>query len=142
MAKVEHPYDRSYLSQVVETQGRFFERLQDADEPFDSADMITAYMLGTTRAQLDAGHAYYLTLDDERLKQVFLEESGYQLKPGVPLRGFMPNWIGRFYAMAQWQSAIPSAELVKRFPVTDMVALYPGAHDLDLDLAVAKTLKS
>ena len=142
MAEVKHPYDRCYLNQVVETQGRFFERLQDADEPFDTADMITAYMSGKTRAQLDAGHAYYLTLDDERLKEIFLEESGYKPKPGMPLRGFMPNWIGRFYALAQWRSATPSAELVRRFPVADMVALYPGAHDLDLALAVEKTLKS
>ena len=69
MAEVKHPYDRCYLNQVVETQGRFFERLQDADEPFDTADMITAYMSGKTRAQLDAGHAYYLTLDDERSRK-------------------------------------------------------------------------
>ena len=135
-----HPYDKSYLSYVVETQGKFFERLQDVPGGIDSADAIAAYMRSFTRAQLDEGHAYYLTLDHERLQEIFLEESGYVFRPGEPLRGFMPNWIGRFYAYAQWRSGQSSAAIYERYPVACMVALYPGAHDLDLPLAVEKLL--
>ena len=52
---MEHPYDKVYLSDVIEEQGKFFERLQDLPEPIDSADFITAYMHGYTRRQPDAG---------------------------------------------------------------------------------------
>ena len=135
-----HPYIKSYLDHVVENQGRFFERLQDMPESIDSIDMIEAYMHSSTRAQLDQGHAYYLTLDDEQLKRVFLEESGYRPKLGESLKGFMPNWIGRFYAYAQWFSNLSSVQLINRFPIEDLKVVYPGAHDLDLSVAVEKLL--
>ena len=133
-----HPYDKVYLSEVIEEQGKFFERLQDMPGPIDSADFITTYMHGYTRRQLDEGHAYYLTLDAEQMKKVFLQESGYVPKKGEPLRGFMPNWIGQFYACAQWRWNVPSAELCDRIPVEALCAVYPGAHDLDLNTAVEK----
>lgn len=132
-----HPYDEVYLTQVVETQGRFFEKLQDEVPPIDSAKMIDAYLRSDLRRQLDEGHAFFLTLSDEQLKRRFLA-SGYVPEPGEPLRGFMPNWIGRFYAYAQWHFNVSSARLADCFPVEDLTARYPGAHDLDLRLAVEK----
>lgn len=132
-----HPYDELYLTQVVETQGKLFEKLQDIDPPVDSEKLIEAYLRSDLRRQLDAGHAFFLTLDDEQLKRRFLE-SEYEPEPGEPLRGFMPNWIGRFYAYAQWEYDVPSAALVEKIPVADLTARYWGAHDLDLRLAVRK----
>ena len=135
---MEHPYDKVYHYEVVENQGKFFEDLQDITPQIDSADLIVAYMKGYTRRQLDEGHAWYLTLDARHLKEVFLQESGYVMKPGEPISGFMPNWIGRFYADAQWRYGIPSAELVDLLQPLDLCAVYLGAHDLDLRLAVEK----
>ena len=132
-----HPYDELYLSQVVETQGKFFEKLQDIEPGIDSGKMIEAYLRSDLRRQLDEGHAFFLTLDDEQLKRRFLG-SGYVPEPGEPLRGFMPNWIGRFYAYAQWHLNVPSACLVERLSVENLTSRYPGAHDLDLRLAVEK----
>ena len=138
MKEAARPYSEAYLQEVVETQGKFFERLQDEPIPIDSADMITAYMNSDTRRQLDEGHAYYLTLGADDLKRVFLEESRYEPKPGEPLRGFMPNWIGQFYAYCQWANGIGSREIVSRLPVSLMCAVYPGLHDLSLPLAVSR----
>lgn len=90
-----HPYDELYLTQVVETQGKFFEKLQDIEPGIDSGKMIEAYLKSDLRRQLDEGHAFFLTLDDEQFKRRFLG-SGYVPEPGEPLRCFMPNWIGRF----------------------------------------------
>ena len=132
-----HPYDELYLTQVVETQGRFFEKLQDCEPRIDSEKMMEAYLRSDLRRQLDEGRAYFLTLSDEQLRRRFLE-SGYVPEPGEPIQGFMPNWIGRFYALAQWHCNVPSARLVERLPVADLTSRYPGAHDLDLRLAVEK----
>ena len=132
-----HPYDGLYLTQVVETQGKLFERLQDINPPINSEKMMEAYLRSDLRRQLDQGHAFFLTLNDEQLRRRFLE-SGYAPESGEPLRGFMPNWIGRFYAFAQWEYGVPSATLVEKFPVADLTSRYPGAHDLDLCLAVRK----
>lgn len=131
-------YSEAYLSEAMSVQGKFFERLQDLEGPIDSADLIDAYMHGSTRRQIDEGHAYYLTLDADRLREVFLQESGYQMKKGEPLRGFMPNWIGRFYAYGQWYWNIPSAELCDKLPVSVLRSAYPGAHDQDIRDAVLK----
>ena len=138
MSTPPKPYSEAYLSEVVEMQGKFFERLQDEPTPIDSADMITAYLNSDTRRQLDEGHAYYLTLSADDLKRVFLEESHYEPKPGKPLRGFLPNWIGQFYAYAQWKLGVSSRELVRRIPVKALGVAYPGLHDLPLPLAVDK----
>ena len=53
----------------------------------------------------------------------------------------MPAWIGEFYAYYQWFYNLPSAELVKRIPVSFLKKAYAGLHDLDLDLAVKKVGK-
>jgi len=133
----DHPYDELYLAQVVETQGKLFEKLQDCRPQIDSGKMMEAYLKSDLRRQLDDGHAFFLTLSDGQLLRRFLD-SGYCPEPGEPLQGFMPNWIGRFYAQAQWQLNLPSAEIVVRWPVVEMTGRYPGAHDLDLRLAVER----
>ena len=67
-----------------------------------------------------------------------LGNDGYAFKPGEPLDGLSADWIGQFYAYAQWQWGIPSGELVDRIPIRAMRIAYPGLHDLDLGLAVEK----
>ena len=132
------PYYRSYLDFVVEEQGRFFESLQDVRPEVDSADFIASYLKSSTRRQLDEGHAYYLTMDAPHLKETFLEESGYVPKSGEPIRGFAPNWIGQFYARYQWETGMPSAEMLGKVPLDWLIRAYPGLHDLDLGVAVQK----
>lgn len=133
-----HPYDEIYLTQVVETQGKFFESLQDLDPPVDSQRVIDDYMRSDLRRQLDEGHAYFLTLGAKDLQTRLFQEVGGEPRAGEPLRGFLPNWIGRFYAYCQWYWNVPSAAIVEKLPVADMTSLYRGAHDLDLALAVRK----
>lgn len=132
-----HPYDELYLTQVVETQGKFFEKLQDVSPKIDSEKLMEAYLRSDLRRQLDEGHAFFLTLSDDQLYRRFLE-SGYVPEAGEPLQGFMPNWIGRFYAYAQWYLNVPSAQIVEAISVANLTSRYPGAHDLDLRLAVEK----
>lgn len=54
------------------------------------------------------------------------------------IEGFIPAWIGEFYAYYQWYYNLPSAELVKKIPVSFLKKAYAGLHDLELDLAVKK----
>lgn len=133
-----HPYDEIYLTQVVETQGKFFEELQDIEPPIDSQKTIEDYMRSNLRRQLDEGHAFFLTMDATNLRKRLFLEPGKAPRPGEPLRGFLPNWIGRFYGYCQWYWNVSSEQVVEKLPVTDMTSLYRGAHDLDLAVAVRK----
>jgi len=60
------------------------------------------------------------------------------LKDGKALKGFMPDWIGEFYAYYQWFYGIPSSEVITRVPLDFLKKAYFGLHDLDLELAVRK----
>lgn len=62
------------------------------------------------------------------------------IPPIIPsaLEGFLPNWIGEFYAYYQWYNNIPSAEVINKVPLDYLKKAYPGLHDLDLELAVKK----
>ena len=90
------------LEAVVRTQGELFDAFARGNPDCDTDDFITAYMSGATRADIDAGQAYVCTMNARELMEWFLSKSGYRPKPGTPMSGFMPDWIGRFYATYQW----------------------------------------
>ena len=133
-----HPYDVSYLQEIAETQGALFERLQDEQPTVDGLDFIRSYMKSETRALIDKGDVYLATLEPSRLMAYYRNADKPTAKDGEPLRGFMPNWIGQFYANYQWQTDTPSSEIVNQVPPEWLAAAYPGLHDLDMKLAVEK----
>lgn len=133
-----HPYDSSYLQDVVETQGALFERLQDDAPNIDGIDFIRSYMKSATRAHLDRGDAYLATMDARDLMSYYVATDRQPLKNGVPLVGFKPNWMGQFYARYQWESGLPSLEIVDKISPEWLSSAYYGLHDLDLPLAVEK----
>ncbi|HIR92234.1 MAG TPA: hypothetical protein IAB98_02275 [Candidatus Egerieimonas intestinavium] len=131
-------FSKSYLEEVVENQGKLFEYAEEHWPGMDVADFIEAYMKSHTRAMIDKGQPYVCTMDAENLFEYFLEYEKYEPKPGKAAGGFAPNWIGQFYALFQWVYGISSKEVLKLLPTEFMFAAYPGAHDLDLYLAVHK----
>ena len=126
-----------YLEQVVETQGALFDAFAAQRPDRSTEDFIVAYMKSRTRAEIDAGQAWVATLEADDLLLRFLP-GGYVPTPGSAIAGFVPDWIGRFYATAQWMLDETSSRMVERFPLHFLEAAYPGLHDLELDLAVRK----
>ena len=131
-------YSEVYLGDVVENQGKLFDFVAQTFPDKDTEDFINAYMASKTRKSIDEAKAYVNTMDAKELWQYFLQTEGYVLKPGKALGGFMPDWIGEFYAYYQWYFNLPSAELVKRITVDFLKKAYYALHDLELDLAVKK----
>ena len=133
-------FSRSYLKQVVETQGELFDLFARRHPDCDTDDFIAAYMNGKTRADIDEGQAYVATMNADELARWYFRESGYEPKPGESMKGFMPDWIGRFYAYYQWTQRKSSRETFAAVPLDFMKIAYHGLHDLDLNLAVAKVV--
>ena len=77
-------------------------------------------------------------MDAKELWEYFKETEHYSLKQGKAMEGFIPNWIGEFYAYYQWYYNIPSAEVNQKINVDFLKKSYYGWHDLDLDLEVQK----
>ena len=64
-------YDKSYLDEVVETQGELFGKVEENIPQIDVADFITKYMTGKTREFIDNGQAYVMTMSSEDLWNYF-----------------------------------------------------------------------
>lgn len=131
-------YSDVYLGDVVENQGKLFDFVAQSFPDKDTVDFINVYMASKTRKSIDEAKAYVNTMDAKELWKYFSDKENYSLKKGKALEGFMPDWIGEFYAYYQWYYDITSAELVKKIPVEFLKKAYYGLHDLELDLAVQK----
>lgn len=131
-------YSEVYLDDVVENQGKLFDFFAQNFPDKDTEDFIKTYMKSKTRKSIDESKAYVNTMDAKELWRYFSDTEKYTVKPGKALEGFMPDWIGEFYAYYQWYYNIPSSEVIEKIPVKFLVKAYHGLHDLELDLAVKK----
>lgn len=131
-------YSEVYLDNVVENQGKLFDFVAQTFPNKDTVDFIKTYMASKTRKSIDEAQAYVNTMDAKELWTYFSEKEQYILKTGKAIGGFMPDWIGEFYAYYQWYYNMPSSEVVKKIPVDFLMQAYHGLHDLELDLAVKK----
>lgn len=131
-------YSDVYLDDVVENQGKLFDFVAQTFPDKDTKDFINTYMASKTRKSIDEAKAYVNTMDAKELWRYFSENEKYVLKSGKALNGFMPDWIGEFYAYYQWYYNISSKEVVNRIPLDFLMKAYYGLHDLELDLAVKK----
>ena len=131
-------YSEVYLNDVVENQGKLFDYVAQTFPDKDTEDFIKTYMKSKTRQSIDKSMAYVNTMDATQLWHYFSDTEKYSLKNGKSLEGFMPDWIGEFYAYYQWYYNISSAELVDKVPLNFLEKAYHGLHDLDLELAVKK----
>ncbi len=134
-------YAREYLDDVVENQGKLFDFVASSYPECDTRDFIVSYMKGKTRQAIDESQAYVNTMDYETLWEYFIENDNYHLKKGLAIEGFVPEWIGEFYAYYQWYYNIASTELVDKIPVNFLIRAYGGLHDLNLEQAVIKVGK-
>ena len=129
-------YSKAYLDEVVENQGKLFDLYAQDYPNNDTEDFIQAYMKSKTRKYIDESQAYVKTRDARELLDYFFTTEKYEKKQGKAMRGFMPDWIGEFYAYYQWYYNISSAELVDKVPLNLLEKAYHGLHDLDLEFAV------
>lgn len=111
-------YSQDYLNDVVENQGKLFDFVAQSFPDCDTEDFIKTYMASKTRKSIDEAKAYVNTMSAKELWDYFNETEQYSLKSGKALDGFMPDWIGEFYAYYQWYYDIPSAEVLKKYPLT------------------------
>ncbi len=131
-------YSDAYLNDAVYNQGKLFDYVSWIYPTKDTIDFIQAYMKSKTRKCIDEAQAYVITMDYKDLWECFCNLDKYELKNGESLKGFMPMWIGEFYAYYQWYYGIPSSDVIDKVPVRFLMKSYGGLQDLDLELAVKK----
>ena len=60
---------------------------------------------------------YVNTMSAEELLKYFLSTENYTKKSGKAMSGFMPDWIGEFYAYYQWYEKVLENPQVIKTPV-------------------------
>ena len=133
-----HAYSEAYVDDVVENQRRLFDYFAQTYPNKSTEDFIVTYMKSKTRKSIDDSKAYVMTMDFEELWNYFYTTEDVDIKDGETIPGFIPDWIGEFYAYYQWFYNIPSSLIVEKIPVNYLIHAYPGLHDLDLEFAVKK----
>ena len=136
--RMMYAYSEAYLDEVVENQGKLFDLYAQEYPDNDTEDFIEAYMKSKTRKYIDESQAYVNTMSAKELLDYFFLKDHYEKKAGKAMGGFMPDWIGEFYAYYQWYYNMSSAEVIKKVPLKFLKKAYYGLHDLELDLAVKK----
>lgn len=131
-------YHKEYLNDVVENHGKLFDLVSQNYKDCDTEDFIKVYMLSKTRKYIDESQAYVNNMSAKELLEYFLKNENYVFKKGKSLEGFMPDWIGEFYAYYQWYYNISSEQVLKEVPLEFLKKAYFGLHDLELELAVQK----
>jgi len=131
-------YDESYRDEIVETQGELFENASSYSKGMDIRNFIETYMKSRTREFIDEAQPYVATMDAAQLWDYFVKTDNFKPQEGDSIGGFIPNWIGQFYAYFQWYYDIASRDIAVRLPLDFMIPAYKGLHDLDLELAVKK----
>ena len=136
-----HPFSEAYLNDVVENQGKLFDFIATTFPNKDTEFFIKNYMQSNTRRSIDEGHAYVCTMDYKDLWNYYLKTETPVFLEGKAMKGFIPDWIGEFYAYYQWYYDLPSSTLIQKVPLDFLKKAYSGLHDLELELAVQKVGK-
>lgn len=131
-------YSKDYLNDVVENQGKLFDLVSQNYHDCDTDDFIKSYMHSNTRKYIDEAQAYVNTMNAKELLEYFIRNDKYVFKKGKSIEGFMPDWIGEFYAYYQWYYNISSPKVLEEVPLEFLKKAYFGLHDLELELAVKK----
>lgn len=131
-------YNEAYLEEIVENQGELFEQVKQFEPGIDVKDFIEKYMRGNTRKYIDNAQPYVATMNASELWDYFQKTDCFVPMKGKGIGGFLPNWIGQFYAYYQWFYNKKSKEVIEEVPLDFIIAGYRGLHDLDLELAVKK----
>lgn len=131
-------YNESYLDEIVETQGQLFEQVSQYVNGIDVKDFIEKYMRGNTRSYIDEAQPFVATMDVPDLWIYFQKTDKFIPIQGEGIGGFLPNWVGQFYAYYQWYYNRKSSQVIEEVPLEFIITGYRGLHDLDLELAVKK----
>lgn len=130
----------SYIDDIAEEQGNLFCIV--VEKGHDLLDFIPKYAKTRLRTAMDVGIPWFCTRFGTEMYE-WLVENNFSFKPCKQVQSpFVAEWLGVFYAYAQWHANISFEELIKRLSPYVILPRYGALHDLDVVTAVKKVLDS
>lgn len=129
--------DEVYLDDVAEEQGNLFRIVVEYN--YDLLRFMQNYATTKMRRFIDTGSAWHCTRFGHEIFE-WLGENGFVFKPcAQPQSPFVAEWLGVFYAYAQWEADVSFEELINRLSPMEIDS---PLHDLDVRDAVKRVLQS
>lgn len=131
----------SYLDDVVEESGMLFSFA--IEKGYNLKEFICFYMSSRLRELIDMSSPIHCTMLGAELLEYLEKNEGLNKKVQIDHSTkdtIKAQWLGEFYALAQWELGKPSFECLKALPPEKIIAVYNTLHDLDMRLAVNRML--
>lgn len=131
---------QSYIDDIAEEQGHLFCIV--AEKGYDLLDFIPMYAKTRLRTAMDTGIPWFCTRFGTEMYE-WLVENDFAFKVCNQEQSlFVAEWLGVFYAYAQWYADISFEDLVRRLDPSVIISRYGALHDMDVVTAVKKILSS
>ena len=132
--------DPLYLDDMAEEQGNLFVTV--VNNNYDLLAFMSAYAETELRRNLDLGIAWYCTMFGTELFDLLCKNKCPMFKSTQVQSPFVAEWLGVFYAYAQWYTNISYVDLLQRLLPIEIIQRYGALHDLDVQEAVRRVLQS
>lgn len=145
----KNSYDDWWLPSDMENMGYFFEFCNNYTKEYfdtyvDAEKFTTAFMKSNCRHEMETGHPKLLSQAAVDTLRNYVEVdlnsdlSEFTVEEPVGYRVDQMYWVGWMYAYIHFEYDIPSAELVNRLPVKEMLRLYGLGHEMSKELFLDK----
>ena len=132
-------YDECYLDSMLQKHRYLYKLIVRNCE--DAFDVITEYMNGQYRKNMDAGNPLYL---NKTPKQI-LGSMGIQVNLDAPISEtydeFILEWMADLYTYMQWKYDFSSSDIVKKLPPKELYSMYFPLHEASIEKGVEKLKK-
>ncbi len=135
-------YNPLYLEELMYNVGELFADIQVYLPNIDVKWFINDFMhTNVAHSALDKGSPKEVNYAPGDFVNAYTKERGLTYKTGDSWGGFLNVWAGQLYSYLIWYYNIPAQKIIQYLPLDTVEQVYPGAHDLDINLAAERIYK-
>lgn len=137
--KHNRAYNPVYLEELMYNVGELFADIQAYLPGIDVKWFINDFMhTELAYCALDKGYPRQVNYAPGDFVRAYIKERGLDYKTGDSWGGFLNVWVGQIYCYLVWYYNIPSKRIIQLVSLETIERVYPGTHDLDIDLAAKR----
>ena len=132
-------YEECYLEGMLQ-KSRYLFRLIGRNCA-DAFQVISAYMQGEYRRNMDLGNPLYLNKTPKQILGSLGIVINSEMKSSKDYDEFILDWMADIYVYLQWKYGLCSAKIVKRIAPEELYQKYDPLHETSLQNGVEKLME-
>jgi hypothetical protein len=131
-------YDESYLDSMIQKTRYLFRLIgRNCKNPFE---VITEYLSGDYRAQMDNGNPLYLNKTPKQILGNMNIPIKASAAPSDKYDEFVLDWMADIYTYMQWEYGLSSKEIAEKIKPEVLYKKYNPLHETSIKNGVRKLL--